>query len=69
MLTCKQAFAEPYAKNRFNFPHLHAELLNRMGSGHIVVDHERITGLPGGEMAAVAVYEVVGGRIKTVWFF
>jgi hypothetical protein len=25
--------------------------------------------LPGGEMTAVAVYEVVDGRIRTVWFF
>lgn len=69
VLTGKQAFAEHYARNRFNLPDLHAALVNRMVSGHIVVDQERITGLPGGEMAAVAVYEVVDGRIRTVWFF
>lgn len=40
-----------------------------MVSGQIVVDQERITGLPGGELAAVAVYEVNEGRIRTVWFF
>jgi hypothetical protein len=40
-----------------------------MVSGHIVFDQERITGLPGGELAAVAVYEVIEGRIETVWFF
>lgn len=38
-----------------------------MVSGHIVVDHERIAGLPDGELAAVAVYEVFDGRIPTVW--
>jgi hypothetical protein len=65
----KQAFAEHYAKNRFTLPELHAELVNRMVSGNIVVDQESITGLPGGHLAAVAVYEVVGGRIKNVWFF
>lgn len=69
VLTGKQAFADHYARNRFNVPGLHAELVNRMVSGHIVVDQERITGLPGGELAAVAVYEVVEGRIRTVWFF
>lgn len=69
VLTGKQAFADHYARNRFNVPGLHAELVNRMVSRHIVVDQERITGLPGGELAAVAVYEVVEGRIRTVWFF
>lgn len=69
VLSGKQAFAEHYARNRFNLPELHAELVNRMVSGPIVVDQERITGLPSGEMAAVAVYEVVDGRIRTVWFF
>lgn len=69
VLSGKQALADHYARNRFNLPALHAELLNRMVSGHIVVDQERITGLPGGDLAAVAVYEVVDGRIRTVWFF
>lgn len=69
VLSGKQAFADHYARNRFNVPGLRAELLNRMVSGHIVVDQERITGLPCGELAAVAVYEVIEGRIRTVWFF
>lgn len=69
VLSGKAAFADHYAKHRFNLPDLHAELVGRMVSGHIVVDQERITGLPGGELAAVAVYEVVDGRIRTVWFF
>lgn len=65
----KQAFGEHYARNRFNLPDLHARLVNRMVSGKIVVDQEEVTGVPGGPLAAVAVYEVVDGRIRTVWFF
>ncbi len=69
VLSGKPAFAEHYAKNRFNLPQLHARLVNRIVSGDIVVDHEDITGLPERTMTAVAVYKVVGDKIKTVWFF
>jgi len=69
VLSGKKAFAEHYAKNRFTLPNLHARLVNRIVSGQIVVDHEEITGLPQGKLAAVAVYEVVDGRIRRVWFF
>ena len=69
VLSGKQAFGEHYARNRFNRPGLHAELVNRIVSGDIVVDQERITGLSESVVAAVAVYKVVAGRIRTVWFF
>jgi hypothetical protein len=69
VLSGKQAFSEHYAKNRFTLPNLHARLVNRIVSGNIVVDHEAVTGLPEGSRSAVAVYEVVEGRIRTVWFF
>ena len=69
LVTGKSAFGEHYAKNRFTLPNLHARLVNRIVSGNIVVDHEDITGLPEGRRSAVAVYEVVEGRIRTVWFF
>lgn len=69
VLAGKHAFAEHYAKNRFTLPGLHARLVNRMVSGNTVVDHEDITGLPDGQRSAIAVYEVVDGRIRTVWFF
>jgi transcriptional regulator GlxA family with amidase domain len=69
ILSGKKAFGEHYAENRFTLPALHAALVNRIVCGNIVVDHERITGLPAGDVAAVAVYEVVGDRIRTVWFF
>lgn len=65
----KTAFAEHYAKNRFTLPNLHAELVNRMVVGTTVVDHERITGLPGGVVEAIAVYQVSEGRIRAVWFY
>ena len=69
VLSGKQAFGEHYAKNRFTLPNLHARLVNRIVSGSIVLDHEDITGLSEASLAAVAVYNVVEGRIQTVWFF
>jgi hypothetical protein len=68
VLVGKAAFGAHYAKNRFTLPGLHAELLNRIVSGNKVVDHERITGVEG-MTGAIAVYEVVAGKIRTVWFF
>jgi hypothetical protein len=69
VLSGKKAFAEHYAQNRFTLPKLHARLVDRIVCGNIVVDHEDITGLSEANLAAVAVYEVVDGRIRTVWFF
>jgi hypothetical protein len=69
VLSGKRAFGEHYARNRFTLPNLHARLVNRIVSGNIVVDHEEITGLSEPNLAAVAVYEVVGDKIRTVWFF
>jgi hypothetical protein len=69
VLSGKKAFSEHYAKNRFALPNLHASLVNRIVSGRIVVDHEEVSGLSEANIAAVAVYEVVDGRIRTVWFF
>ncbi|HEX7272648.1 MAG TPA: nuclear transport factor 2 family protein, partial [Casimicrobiaceae bacterium] len=36
VLSGKKAFGEHYAKNRFTLPNLHARLVNRIVSGHIV---------------------------------
>jgi hypothetical protein len=70
MLSGREAFAAHYAKHRFNLPELHAEVVNRMVAGNIVVDHERVTGLAeGGVREAIAVYRVTSGRIDTVWFY
>lgn len=65
----KAALATYYASNRFNLPKLHADVVNRMVLGNKVVDHERIVGVRETAFEAVAIYEVVDGRINSVWFF
>ena len=65
----QRALREFYAKERFNRPQLHAEILNRMVLGNRVVDHERITGVRDQPFEAAAIYEVSGGLIRSVWFF
>ena len=69
VLSGVSAFSNHYASNRFTLPNLHAEVVNRMVAGNIVVDHERITGLQDGILEAIAVYLVEDGRIRTVWFY
>jgi hypothetical protein len=69
VLSGKHALGEHYARNRFSLPDLHARLVDRIVTGNIVVDHEEISGLSEASLSAVAVYEVVGDRIRTVWFF
>jgi len=59
---------ESYRK-RFASAGLHAEILNRMVLGNKVIDHERVVGIKETPIEAVAVYEVVEGLIRTVWFF
>lgn len=65
----KAALSDYYANHRFNLPDLHAELVGRIVMGNKVVDRERITGIGESDIEAVAVYEVVLGRIQRVWFF
>ena len=65
----KAAFSHHYATNRFTLPNLHAEVVNRMVVGNVVVDHERITGLAAGIVDAIAVYQVEGEHIRFVWFY
>lgn len=69
VLVGKPALARHYADNRFTLPGLHAEVVNRMVSGSIVVDHERITGLQTDVVEAIAVYAVSDGLIHAVWFY
>jgi hypothetical protein len=53
----------------FANPNIRAEVLRRIILGNIVIDHERITAPPAkGEIEAVAVYEVAGGKIIRVTF-
>ena len=58
-----------YRDARFNLPALHAELVARTVVGGKVADHERVTGLKPGASEALAVYEVVDGRIANVWLY
>jgi len=59
---------EVYAK-RFASPNLHATVVNRIKIGDKVIDHERVAGIEAGPLEAVAVYQVIDGRIAKVWFF
>lgn len=65
----RAALADYYARNRFNIPALHAELVGRLAFGNKVVDQERITGLEPPMPPVGAVYEVLDGKIRRVWFF
>ena len=67
-ITGKAQLREIY-RQRFASPNLHAEILSRIVMGSKVIDHERVTGIGEKPLEAVAVYEVVDGLIKTVWFF
>jgi hypothetical protein len=69
VLVVKAAFAAHYASKRFNLPALHADILSRMVIGNKVVDHERVVGVRDEPFEAAAVYEVVDGLIRAVWFF
>jgi hypothetical protein len=69
VLSGKAAFGDHYRRNRFTLPGLHAEVVSRIVAGNRVVDHERIAGLGDGIVEAIAVYEIDGDRIRTVWFF
>jgi len=67
-ITGKAGFRDTY-RQRFASPGLHAEILSRIVMGNKVIDHERIVGIREQPLEAVAVYEVAGGLIRTVWFF
>jgi hypothetical protein len=56
---------------RFQEPNLHAQLLNRIVAGGLVIDHEKISRTfpeGTGTLELVALYEVQNGRIAKAWF-
>ena len=61
--------AEFHRTERFHRPALRAELLNRIVLGNVVIDHERVHGVRELPFDVAASYQVVDGRIRTVWFF
>ena len=56
-------------RQRFASPNLHADVVTRIVLGNKVIDHERVVGIREQTVEAVAVYEVEGELITTVWFF
>ena len=58
-----------YGKKFAETPDLHCRLVQRICHDRFVVDQEEVTGVPGRDVVeAVAIYEVVGGRIVKGWF-
>lgn len=50
-------------------PTVRARVVRRIAQGDHVIDHEEVTGMPGGRtVRAVAIYEVRNGRIASVRF-
>lgn len=68
LLVGRPAFAEHYRVHRFQLPHLHAELVDRMVFGNKVIDHERVTGVGPDPVEVAAIYEVGPQGICRVWF-
>ncbi len=68
-LVGKPDIAHHYSTKRFNIRALHYELLNRIVTGNIVVDHERISGIEPEPYEVVLVYQIIDGRVQTVWLF
>ncbi|UOE94861.1 nuclear transport factor 2 family protein [Alkalihalobacillus sp. LMS39] len=65
----KEGMRERYTQLFNDNPNNHAELLNRVVKGNIVIDHEFVTGRENGiELYAVAMYEIIDDKIKHVWF-
>lgn len=58
-----------YRDSRFNLPRLHARLVQRSVVGRKVADHERVSGLRDAPVEALAVYDVIDGRIANVWLY
>ena len=66
--TGKAQMRARYQRN-FSNPNVRAEIIKRVTFDRFVIDHERVTAPPAkGELEAVAVYEVEGGKIVRVTF-
>ncbi|MBS0660742.1 MAG: amidohydrolase family protein [Verrucomicrobia bacterium] len=63
------AMRKTYGNMFKQLPKLHAEVTSRVVAGELVVDQERVTGLPNGVvLEGAAIYEVRNGLIRTVRF-
>jgi hypothetical protein len=69
LVSGRDEMRERYGRLFERSPRLHAEILTRIRVGSYVVDEERVTGRPDGDMHAVAVYRLDGdGLIDRVRF-
>ena len=65
----KEKIRPIYERMFKTYPNLHCELVNRTIVGNTVIDHERITGIPGMEsFEAIAIYKVKDNKIHQVYF-
>ena len=56
---------------RLQEPNLHAQLLNRIVMGNLVIDHEIVTRTfpeGAGQLETIVIYEVRDGKIAKNWF-
>ena len=56
---------------RLQEPNLHAQLLNRIVMGNLVIDHETVTRTfpeGAGQLETIVIYEVRDGKIAKNWF-
>ncbi|MCB0487897.1 MAG: amidohydrolase family protein [Cyclobacteriaceae bacterium] len=68
LLEGKDEMRKRYA-NRFDgSPNLYAEVVNRAVMGDYVIDHEKVSGLPNGEVQATVIFHVSNHEIDKVWF-
>jgi uncharacterized protein (TIGR02246 family) len=69
ILEGRHAFRARYERVFRDRPRVHAELVGRIVIGDIVVDRERLTdGEEHPPEDALAIYEVVGDRVRRMWF-
>lgn len=63
-----EALRRRYRERFERAPALQATIKRRIVLERFVVDWEHVTGIPEGDLHAIATYEVVDGRIANVWF-
>lgn len=68
IMSGKERMRNHYRNLFDSYPSMRCNLVNRMISGNIVIDHEQIKGRTEGILEAIAIYEVVDERIQKVWF-
>jgi hypothetical protein len=58
LISGQDEMRERYVQLFTNAPDLHAEIVTRIRAGSYVVDEERITGRPDGEVHAIVIYRL-----------